>query len=395
MNRTSTLLRWLGLFGLGVIAFFAGRWSVALPTGSVDSKSVEAADATRVGNRAVAAEGSAAEVTERSKEPADIAAAVKQPPKSFAAEEERQRLIEQWAEKDPRAAIEFVRTQLRGDRQAQAMAAVLSIWAKNHPDAAWSWVSAEMPTATHHFDTMLEVFGRHSTETAARYAAQFAAEHPAAALEVHLAALLGVTHRGDFAGARTLVEGNRNLDPEVRANLHNFIAGQWARFAPEEALTWVKTLPAGPEREQALVGLGESWSDVDPAKATAFAVDLPSGPTRSLAMRQAIGKWVMTDPEAARAWVIQTERHEDFDQAVGTIATDVNLVNREPGRALKWASTIFDDTLRAQSVGAILFNWYPRDPAGAAAYVESSSDFTPEQRTEMLARLRSMDGAGG
>lgn len=323
---------------------------------------------------------------------ARIAEAVARPAGSFAAEEERQRLIEQWAETDPRAAIDFVRTKLRGDRQAQAMAAVLAIWGKNQPDAAWSWVSAELPTATHHFDTLLEVFGRKSTETAARYAAQFAAEHPEAALEVHLAALLGVTHRGDFAGARALVDWNSTLTPEVRANLNNFIAGQWARFAPEEAVTWVLSLPPGPQRDQALIGLGESWSEVDPAKATAFAMDLPGGPTRALAMRQAIGKWVMTDPVAARAWVIKTDVHEDFDQAVGSIATDVNLVNREPGRALKWAETIFDETLRMQSVGAILFNWYPRDPAAATAYIESSPDLTPAQRQQLLQQLK---GSGG
>jgi hypothetical protein len=318
---------------------------------------------------------------------AAFAATARIPAKSFAAEEERQRLIETWAASDPQAAIEFVRTKMKGDRRAQALAAVLAIWGEKNSGEAWNWVRTEMPSATHHFDTLLEVFGKKSTTLAARYAAEFADAHPEAALEVHLAALLGVTHRGDFAGARALVDGNSRLAPEVRANLHNFIAGQWARFAADEAAAWVMTLPAGPARDQALIGLGESWAEIEPAKAATFAVALPSGPTRTLALRQAVAKWVMTDAEAARAWVITNERHDDFDQAITSIATDSNLVNRAPSRALQWASTIFDDRLRTESLGVILQNWNINNPTAAAAYLQSSPNFTPEQRTELLQRL--------
>lgn len=316
-----------------------------------------------------------------------FAAAAAAPAKSFAAEDERQRLIEKWAAADPRAAIEFVRTKMKGDRQAQALASVLAIWGEKNPAEAWGWVKAELPTATHHFDTLLEVFGKNSTALAGRYAAEFANAHPEAALEVHLAALLGVTHRGDFTGARTLVDSNPHLAPDVRANLNNFIAAQWARFAPEEAAAWVMSLPAGPARDQALIGLGESWSEIAPAQAAAFAVALPSGPTRTLAMRQAVSKWVMTDSEAARAWVITNERHDDFDQAITSIATDSNLVNRAPTRALQWASTIFDDRLRSESIGVILHNWYTNNPTAATAYLQSSPHFTSEQRADLLQRL--------
>lgn len=384
---TSRLFRWLAVSALAVGAFGLGRWTAP-------SKSSHASLVREESRASAIADGTAtAKVSSREKTETGVSvtkslgAAAARPTGNLAEEEERQQAIERWAEVDPRAAIDFARSKLKGDRQAQATAAVLAIWGKNDPDAAWNWVSTEMPSATHHFDTLLEVFGRNSTELAGRYAAKFAAVHPEAALEVHLAALLGVTHRGDFVGARALAE-NSALDAASRATLNNFIAGQWARFAPEDAKAWVMTLPAGPQREQALVGLGESWSEVDPAAAASFAVSLPAGATRTLAMRQAIAKWVMTDPEAARAWVMNTHWHEDFDQAVGSIATDPNLVNRDPARALKWAGAIFDDALRSRSVGAILHNWYPADPAAATAYVQASPEFTPEQRADLLGRLQ-------
>jgi hypothetical protein len=386
MPATSLPLRLLGFGAVAVAAFGLGWMARTSHPGATD---LGPSLSEKSSNQIAAALPSELRATKTDPSPAHLlAAAAAQSVGTLAAEDERQHVIEQWAELDPRSAMAFVRTKLKGDRQAQATAAVLAIWGKKDPEAAWNWVTIEMPTATHHFDTLLETFGRTSTATAARYAAQFAAEHPEAALEVHLAALLGITYRGDFAGARNVIESNDALDAATRANLANFVAGQWARFAPQDASAWVMNLPAGPQRDQALIGLGESWSEVDPAGAAAFAVGLPSGDARTLGLRQAIGKWVMTDPEAARAWVLNTPWHEDFDLAVGSIATDPNLMNRDPGRALKWSTGIFDDNLRARSAGVILFNWYAINPTAATAYVEHSSDFTPEQRAEMLARLQ-------
>jgi hypothetical protein len=148
------------------------------------------------------------------------------------------------------------------------------------------------------------------------------------------------------------------------------------------------SLPAGDERNQALIGLGESWSDVNPAQATEFAVSLPEGDTRTLALRQAISKWVVVDPVAARNWVLNTDRHEDFDQAVQAVATETNLMSRDPSRALLWADGIFDNTLRQQTQSTILFNWYASDPGAATDYIKSSTDFNSDQRNDILKKLK-------
>ena len=309
------------------------------------------------------------------------------PPQSLAADDERQKTLEQWAEHDPLGAIEFARTKLKADRQAQALSSILAVWGKSDPAAAWAWVSNTLPMATHHFDTLLEVFGKNSPAIAARFANEFVQAHPETALEVNLAALLGITYTGDFTAARAFVDGNFTLAPEVRGNLNNFIAGQWARYAPEAAAAWTRSLPAGPQRDQALVGLGESWAGVDPAAAAKFAAALPAGESRQLGLRQAIGNWLLTDPEKARSWVLDTNHHEDYDQAVAAVATQNNFMFREPDRALRWAGTIFDDTIRLQSTSAILFGLYSRDPATTVAYIRSAPDFTEAQRTQLLAQF--------
>ncbi len=388
MSSSSLPQRVLLLAVVAVAAFFAGRLS--RPSSAADRSAVTApvarsdsAPGRDEAGRALAATTSEAGAGVR----ADFAGRAARPPQSPATDDERQKTIEQWAEHDPLGAIEFARTKLKDDRRAQAMSAVLAIWGKNDPAAAWTWVKNNEPAATHHFDTLLEVFGKTSPATAARFVNEFAQAHPEAALEVNLAALLGITYTGDFTAARAFVDGNATLAPEVRANLNNFIAGQWARYAPEAAAAWAMSLPAGPPRDQALVGLGESWAGVDPAGAAKFAAALPGGETRQLALRQAITHWLETDPDQARRWVLETNHHEDYDQAVAAVATQNNFMFREPDRALRWAGTIFDDTIRVQSTATILAGLYERDPATTVAYIRSAPDLTEEQRRHLLGQF--------
>lgn len=322
---------------------------------------------------------------------ADLPAQVKLPPQSLAADDERQKNLEQWAQRDPLAALEFARSKLKGDRRAQALSAILTVWGKNDPAAAWAWVSSNEPTATHHFDALLEVFGKNSPETAAHYVNELVRSHPEAALELNLSALLGITYTGNFAGAQAFVNANSSLPPELRGNLYNFIAGQWARYAPEAAAAWVMALPAGQQRDQALIGLGDSWAGTDPAGAAKFAETLPSGESRQLALRQAVNNWLQEDPDQARQWVMDNNHHEDYDQAVEAIATQSNFMFREPDRALRWASTIFDDNVRFHSTGVILAGLYSRDPATTVAYIRSATNLTEEQRNQLLAQFPPKD----
>jgi len=308
---------------------------------------------------------------------------------SLAQEEERQRLIEQWAETDPQAAINFALTQLRADRRAQAMAAILAFWGRNQPDAAWNWVAQNMPQATHHFDTLLEVFGKNSPALAARYAAQFAQQHPGTAVEVHLAALLGITHHGDFTGARAFIDGNPNLQPDERAVLFNFVAGQWARFAPAQAAVWVQGLPEGPLRNHALIGLGESWSDVDPAGAAAFAAQLPPGELRQLTLQQAISKWAVQDSPRANEWIVRNEPHADFDQAIAAMATGQEFIQQHLDLALGWADTIHREELRVESIGQIISNWFAHDQNAALNYLRTAANLPADKRTALLQQLES------
>ena len=382
MTAKTFLLRLTSFAAVFVLAFFIGRWTVVPPSQVFRAFPVSSAARQR------SVVTTSADATAAISDPLLLAKRTARAVGSLAAEDERQHLLEQWAASDPKAALNFARSQLKGDRQAQAISAIISIWGKDDPAAAWKWVGTEMPTATHLYDALLEVFGRNAPELAAQYAATQTLAHPEAALEVNLAALLGVTYNGNFSAALALIDRNAASDPELRKTLSNFVAGQWARFAPQEAKTWVMGLPEGEQRTQALIGLGESWSEADPAGAASFAAELPEGESRSLAMRQAISKWVQNDPAAARAWVMQTNQVQDFDAAMEAIATQNNFMYREPAAAMVWATGIFNEAERVKTMSTVLHNWYSIDSKAATDYLQSSPEFTPEKRAELLKQLQ-------
>ncbi len=297
---------------------------------------------------------------------------------SAATQDEQRQLLEALAAVDPVAAMAQAQ-QLKGDRQAQAVAAVLAVWGSNDPEAAWKWVS---PDNIYQYDQLLEVFGKNDPEVAARFASGLAGSRPELTQELYLAALMGITHSGGYGTARQLVE-SANIRSEDRNVLMNYVAGAWATYDPQAAAQWVMG-QSGDAQSSALIGLGESWSNVDPQAAANFAARLTGSPQRQLLLQQSISKWLMENPAAATNWLASAENHQDYDQAIHTLSTLPNLVRDQAPTALAWSERIYDSNLRMTAVQQILGEMKVKDPVGAVAYARNAPNFTQVQRTQLL-----------
>ena len=302
-------------------------------------------------------------------------------------EDERLRMIERWAAVDPVAALDYARTNLEGDRRAQALTAVFTTWARHTPRAAWSWVTTHVPGEMPHLDEVIGEIGRSSPSLAAELASSWAQGHPSSGQELYLAALQGMAYSGKFAEASRVIGTVVVRDGEDRIGLVTFLAGQWARYQPAQAADWVKQLPEGATRDHAMMSLSVAWADADPEAAAQFAIGLPAGATRESALQQVVSKWLTVDPGQARNWVIDEGVHDDFDQAVTSIATQPQLMATQPALALQWAGNIIDDSVRFRCLSTVLSNLYARNPASALNYIRSSQDLTPDQRAEFLRRF--------
>jgi hypothetical protein len=373
-------------------AYAAGRWSAPSASSTVQTSTSFSIMAPLAGDKACIAQN-LPPVVVKTPAPFDGAsvgdinqklADNKKRIPSAATADEHQKLLEALAAVDPQAAMEQAQA-LKGDRQAQAVSAVLAIWGEKDPQAAWGWVESTKPDNIYQFDQLLEVFGKNNPETAAKYASSLAATRPSLTQEVYLSALMGITHAGGYDTARQLVE-SANITSADRAALMNYVAGAWATYEPQAAMQWVMS-QSGDLQSSALVGLGESWSNVDPQAAANFAAKLNGSPVRQLLLQQSISKWLMDDPSAATNWLASAENHQDYDQAIQSLATLPNLVRDHADTALSWSERIYDTNLRMTALQQILGEMKVKDPIAAAAYVRSAPNLSASQRGQLLSSL--------
>ncbi len=303
---------------------------------------------------------------------------------SAARAKERLRMLSVWARVSPQAALEYVRNKMPRDRQFEALTTVFESWAGQDPAAAWDWVLTRENGDAGHLRSVLTEVAKNDPGMAQRFAGAYAGQHPDLASNAYLSALDGVMSTGNYEGAQRLIAAANVPNDEQRNMLLNFLAGEWARYQPENAAAWALTLPAGAVREQTLDAVGQAWSDIDPARAAEFAVHLPPGTARQTALRQAISKWTMDDPLRAGEWVLQYNAHGDFDQALAALATSSNVMNRNVSLALGWAGTIQEESLRRKSTIAIVSTWYANDPVSSMHYIKNSTELSPEMRQDIL-----------
>lgn len=382
-------------------AFLAGRFTAPRPTAPGDGEAANAAD--NPAEDQPAGDTTAARVAERMRSrpgtpgvaragggPAGLEAleALNRLPSSEQREEERVRLIEEWAATAPEAAIEYLRQNLKGDRQAQAMSRVMITWAKHAPAAAWSWARKQGTGELRLAHMVMEEVARNAPALAARLAADFARGEPPEAVAMVRTAIRGMTFDGNFDMARKFVAELRLSSSDDQTAINNYLGGQWARHDPEQAMAWARALPEGSLRDQAVVSVGESWADVDPARAVAFAETLPSGQPRQLALQQAVGRWGLADPAAAGEWMNHVQPSADFDQAVAALATQRNVMQGRTDLSLSWANAIGDPSLKLSTLREVLSDWAVRDRAAALGYVQTSPKLSDDTRAALLAHLQ-------
>lgn len=387
-----TLKRSLVYFLLAVGLFFAGRLTAPVAASRLSALAPAGSPATSLRESSPAKD----ETTIKS-EPPSIALSDAQVQAwrskidllapSPRRDEDTLAMLAAWAQVDPLAARAYAAKLPGRDAQAQAFNVVFTGWARKDAAAAWAWVQMNEPEEHSHVRAVLVETARINPTLSQSFAAGIVAKHPENAAEIYLYALDGVMHDGNYEAAKAMVAQADVPDQEQKNSLLNFVAGQWARYQPEQAAPWVLNLPAGPVRDQAMDALSQAWSDIDPVRAADFAVKLPPGPVRQTALRQAISKWTMDDPVLASKWVLQFDAHQDFDQAVASIATSNELINRNITLALGWADTIQDQSLRRESTTTVVSNWYAQNPAAALNYIKTSPDLPGDMRNDLLDKI--------
>jgi RNA polymerase sigma factor (sigma-70 family) len=324
------------------------------------------------------------------------------------------RVAEEWARRDPRAAIAWVLqlppqdpqrnlegmsftleqprspenylpplasqsngesladAELLGDIRLGALARIAGAWAAADLEAArqWSESLSEAGEARRTMGVIGEVWAKSDSQGALEYARA----HPEAPWrDLWLEQVAVELVATDRAAAERVAQ---LASPESRMNILSRILLIWGELRPREVgIDTLRTMIAGGDtilesHSGTIVELTRAWSGQDPRDAAAWAMSLEKEPIREAALLSIGTAWAQTDPRAVLDWaagVPETIRWRIFRPAVVALAAE------DPDLALRAAARLRDNEGRVQTLKEIGAEWAKKAPDLALAWAKSRS----------------------
>jgi hypothetical protein len=291
-------------------------------------------------------------------------------------------VLSQWAESQPWEALRFASEELPDQYRLATSEGVLSAWAARDPEAVINWNRKDFggmappPVRESLLAVMYKSIASRDLPKAFRHLDHVRSTNERAQA---LRGILEIVQTPqDRERILTLAEGLK--DEDLRTQTRRAVVETWARHEPEAAAAWVETSEPAWERTRLMDTLGLTWMQNDPAAAAAWWISHEPGRDT---MVKIINVWSQKDPFGAGDWLNTQPAGPQSDAARVTYARQVAAKRGAEERALEWAATVSDPSMREDAIDHIFRQWTARDPAAATAFLESSG--WPAER---LARLQ-------
>jgi hypothetical protein len=119
---------------------------------------------------------------------------------------------------------------------------------------------------------------------------------------------------------------------------------------------------------------------------------LPAGPDRDAGVQETYRVWLSRDREAAMAWMRGAELEPWLEPALALFA--VVLARESPAEALEWAERILDDERRLEATAKIGRQWLRADPEAARSWLDEA-ELPDQTRAWILAPPKERRGRRG
>ncbi|HET6409942.1 MAG TPA: hypothetical protein VFG14_18780 [Chthoniobacteraceae bacterium] len=299
------------------------------------------------------------------------------------------------AKRDPNAAMQMVKDNFAPREAGSAYESVFAAWAES--DFAAAMVAAQGITDPQLRARVLRATLSKRTDSDPKGVLEAVRTSKVSDLRWNVGNnALNRWMERDLTAARDYVLGLPN--GEMREMQVRQVAQEMARRDPQEALTWIDSIPEG-DREEAIEGLFSSWANKDPNAAiqaaralpegrvqenaiaqlvqnliesdstTALELlkDLPEGAARQNALSNVSYRWARIDPQAAANWYI-TNVPENQRGSMHQIMWEWS--RSDPEAAMKWAIELPEGDNKGQILGQVFSQMSRNDPAAAAAQIE-------------------------
>lgn len=262
-------------------------------------------------------------------------------------------LLERWSSVDPAAAARFLDRLGDTNLADSASNTIAFAWGSLDPPSALTWM--EKTNHANQSDLFMEIingWARIDSAAARAYLTQHA-DHP-----------------GAKAAAESMVD-------------------QLVADDPNQAVTWVNSLPSRQTKIAAEERLALSWAATDPATAAHWAEALPKSDQASVIPPLA-GAWATQDWAATRRW-IGTLSSDLRDQAI-SYAIGNSLSNVAPTETLPLAMSMSDRDQRMRTVASVIRGWAASDRQAAETWLRTST-LRRTEKDELLTMFSEQTGS--
>ena len=285
----------------------------------------------------------------------------------------------------PQRAVAWAWSQRDPQLGRRLLSAVIRAWAESDPNAAVNWVLVQDPGELQvDMDAALAGAVKQPQLALAivRGLLKFDPDDAASAGPALVAAL---NNDGQFQAALQFINDG---PPDSRTDWTTGIFRHWGETQPQDAVKALDSITDEKLRADAFHAIADGWSAGDPSALANYATTLPDGQDRTYALGKAIDNWSLQDPAAMADWLTTSPHGVDFDQAIATLISKTDSVNRSPEVAIQWVEFISDPNLKYDSMKLVLRQWYQSNPAAARNYANNASWLDEQKRQELLKSLQ-------
>lgn len=205
-------------------------------------------------------------------------------------------ILNQWAESDAPAALEWSHANLRGLDRLRAIGGIFSSWMARDPGQAIRALDTLPPGAR---ANLLPEMARTWSENAPAEALEWANKLPALDRTRALDEVIAGWSRRDPVKAAAAL---RDLSPDGLENAYRAVAMNLAQTKPTEAARWAEDLDTPYLQTRAIEGVTSAWSRQDAAAASEYLSGLQRGDYRDAAVTGFVRSVAELDPAVAVEW---------------------------------------------------------------------------------------------
>ena len=254
----------------------------------------------------------------------------------------RKRLLQRWVSSDPLPAGRWAAGLSDQGAQKECVAQIAEVWSQADLPKALAWVD-QLPAGQAKSAAVVALSYELVKVDPVEMLSRVAALPPGKERDDLLLHGVNQWSATDPAGASDWAL--QITDERLRARILGAVATTWASSDPVSAANFaVDKISAGPEQDNALVGIVQRWGQTAPESTAKWLEQFPDLPVRNAAEQNLVSAWVEKNPQALGEWLRGLPPGALRDEGICEFAKRLAPFHLQEAKL--WAASIQDASVR-------------------------------------------------